>query len=248
MKILKTRDYDKFNLLKWNRPIDMKNVNKLIEENRKQFNFDSFPILVDENYCIIDGQHRFTACKIMGCEVFYIKKQVSASYEYVTSVNRAGKRHTLEDMIRMAANSNNEACLKIIELFDRFDKFYSLTTIARVLTTTGQSSGALNYEMRNLRELKFINEDLSIKILEKCQHLNINNVALQRFLLAIKYVLFTTGIDIDLFIKRVELNKEIIRSYSTAAMTRVNLVDAYNHRLREENKIIINNKGKITKV
>jgi len=246
MKILKTKDYNRFNLLKWNRPIDMKNVNKLIEENKKQFNFDSFPILVDENFNIIDGQHRFTACKMMGCEVFYIKKKVNASYEYVTSVNRAGKRHTIDDMIKMAANSGDKSCLRIIEIFNRFDGFYSVSTVARVLTTTGQNNGTLNAEMRDLKSLRFINEDLSIEILEKSFNCTIEERSKQKFLLAVKYILFTTGIDTDSFIKRIELNKSMIKHYSTSIAFRINLVDVYNFRLREEKQISINNKGRIT--
>jgi hypothetical protein len=245
MIIQKTKDYSKFNLLKWNRPIDQKNVKKLIDENKKQFNFDSFPILVDENFSIIDGQHRFMACKQLGCDIYYIQKKTKASYEFVTSVNRAGKRHTIEDMINMAASSGDKSCLRIKEIYTKFNGDYSLSLIAKMITTSGVNGGSINESLRNLKTLNFIDEDLSVKILEKLTKFRFSEAKKMRFILSLKHILYVTKIDVEMFIDRIEKNFNLIRNHANYIDARINIIDAYNYKLKDSNKIQIGTNGKI---
>lgn len=69
-KIFATLDYGKFKFLKCNRAI--RNVRKL-EKSIKQIDLtDCCPIVVDYDFRIIDGQHRFEICRKNGMPIYYV--------------------------------------------------------------------------------------------------------------------------------------------------------------------------------
>lgn len=69
-QIISTKEYGKFRILTGNRGINMSHVASLMSSMRvKQL---VIPVLVNEYMEIIDGQHRFTACKELGLPVYYI--------------------------------------------------------------------------------------------------------------------------------------------------------------------------------
>lgn len=70
-KVHKTNNYDKFNLYKFNRSINEGLVKRLMESISKIGYIQGKTILVDKDMNIIDGQHRFTACKRLGLPIFY---------------------------------------------------------------------------------------------------------------------------------------------------------------------------------
>jgi hypothetical protein len=69
----KTRNYDMFKFTDDNRAngVDRPHVNKLKDSISKHNMLHLRPIIVDKNMNIIDGQHRLTAAKELGIEVFY---------------------------------------------------------------------------------------------------------------------------------------------------------------------------------
>ncbi|EIF6158369.1 ParB/RepB/Spo0J family partition protein [Clostridium perfringens] len=67
--IYKTYEYDMFKFIKGNRKLNVANVNKL-ERSMKEEQL-IIPIAVNENYEIIDGQHRLSCCKKLRLPVYY---------------------------------------------------------------------------------------------------------------------------------------------------------------------------------
>ena len=68
-----TKDYGKFTFLTANRPIHRGHVNKLKKSLTEYGFLDSQPITVTPDFRIIDGQHRFIACKEMGLPVKFVE-------------------------------------------------------------------------------------------------------------------------------------------------------------------------------
>ncbi len=68
---METRDYSKFKFLKTNREINRANVEKIKASIREWGIIPGRPTLVDGDYNIIDGQHRFLAIKELGHPVPY---------------------------------------------------------------------------------------------------------------------------------------------------------------------------------
>lgn len=68
-EVFKTRDYDKFNLIKGNRTINMEQVVKLKRSfQEKQL---PIPIIVDKSMNILDGQHRWYVCKENNLDLYF---------------------------------------------------------------------------------------------------------------------------------------------------------------------------------
>lgn len=67
--IYKSTDYDMFKFIKGNRKLNDINIRKLIKSMEEEQLL--IPICVNDKYEIIDGQHRFVACKHLGLPIFY---------------------------------------------------------------------------------------------------------------------------------------------------------------------------------
>ena len=69
LQVFQSNDYSKFTLLHGNRKVNPLHVKRLKQSFSKQYLIS--PIMVNENYKIIDGQHRFTAAREMGLVINY---------------------------------------------------------------------------------------------------------------------------------------------------------------------------------
>ena len=93
-----TTDYSKFQFLDYNRTVVPKRVQNIIESITKIGYVKSEPILVDENYFIIDGQHRFMACKELGLPIHYEYKELDIdNKEAMLLLNKNQQIWRLED-------------------------------------------------------------------------------------------------------------------------------------------------------
>ena len=101
--ILETKDYDKFKMILENRNIDRSHINK-IKDSISEFGYvASNPILVNQNYEIVDGQHRYVALKEMGLPIYYIMEEGLPSRALI-SLNTSQKSWTLENYINYWAS------------------------------------------------------------------------------------------------------------------------------------------------
>lgn len=66
-----THDYNKFKVLQGNRDLNLAHINRLSASFKDQQLM--IPIIVNENYEVIDGQHRLFVSKELGLPVYYIK-------------------------------------------------------------------------------------------------------------------------------------------------------------------------------
>ena len=93
----KTKDYRKFNFLSLNRRLNRKHINALKTSITKNGYLSSNPILVNENYEILDGQHRFIALKEMDMEIPY--EVVDKGYGTIIDLNTTQHNWKAEDYI-----------------------------------------------------------------------------------------------------------------------------------------------------
>jgi hypothetical protein len=72
--IFSTMDYGRFDLYFYNRIIKWNKVVEIAEAMKTANLSKFFPIVVDKQFHLCDGQHRFYACKILGLPICYIIK------------------------------------------------------------------------------------------------------------------------------------------------------------------------------
>jgi hypothetical protein len=70
-QVLMTTDYDLFQNISGNRHINKLHLNRL--KTSMQEKYLAVPIIVNDKYQIIDGQHRYEAAKDLGKPIYYIK-------------------------------------------------------------------------------------------------------------------------------------------------------------------------------
>lgn len=85
-KVYKTFNYTQFQMMRGNRIVNHANVS-FIEKSMVEKQL-IIPIIVNDNFEIIDGQHRFLACRKLGLPVYYI-------------INEG---YTIDDVIRANVN------------------------------------------------------------------------------------------------------------------------------------------------
>lgn len=111
-----TKNYERFSFVDSNRDINDLNVNK-IEKSILEIGIQ-VPIVVNENYEIIEGQHRFIALRRNDLVVPYIVSSV-ANESHIAKLQES-KKWSAEDFCRSLANKGNIDCQTALDYADRW--------------------------------------------------------------------------------------------------------------------------------
>jgi hypothetical protein len=235
--INKSDNYDQFKFIDWNRELNQSNITKLTNENIKNFKMHLFPIIVDENHRIIDGQHRFTACKNEGWHVYYIvKPSDDCDFEEIRSVNTAGKKHSALDRFYMLYKMGDENAIRVKEIDDSFDGLFTTQTVLKALATGGDS-GQLN---TNLSKGFILLNDLTIgfQILENLACSDIIGREKEKLVISIKRVVRKFGISPPDLISKLEDYGFVLRKGMSMESVMENIIMIWNKN-RKKHRIDI---------
>jgi hypothetical protein len=139
--IKKTTDYGRFMSMGGNRSTDLKHVKEIEQEmERDRSMFASHPMLVNENWYIIDGQHRYEAAKNLGFPLYYIM-QKGLGLSHARQLNITQKRWTMLDFARSYADSGRNDYAELLRINHVYPKV-PLSTVAAYLSGTPRGGGA----------------------------------------------------------------------------------------------------------
>lgn len=122
-EILWTENYPMFKKLTGNRDVDRRNVERLKESILKHGVLPE-PILVNEKFEVIDGQHRLQALRELGLPVPYVI-QPGAGSNTAIALNIGQKNWTTVDYVRKYAAEGNPDYVFLAKLIERYR--YALT-------------------------------------------------------------------------------------------------------------------------
>ena len=111
--VLYETDYSKFTLLEQNRTIDDRAVNDLVVSIKKKGQLQ--PLIINDIYQVIDGQHRLKACEILGVPVSYLISN-KATIKDVVLINNTQRSWKMLDYLKTfshKSHSNYEEYVKI---------------------------------------------------------------------------------------------------------------------------------------
>lgn len=109
-----TTDYEKFDFSSYNRPIRDPHIKFLKKQIKKQGLLQ--PLLVTSDGQIVDGQHRFHACRELGVPVQYVVRD-GMSMGDVVELNNCAMRWTLLDKVQSYAAQGVEDYIKLMDLY-----------------------------------------------------------------------------------------------------------------------------------
>lgn len=110
--VLSTTNYAQFKHLRSNRMLSESNIIAITNEIRQRG--QQQPIIVNEKYEIIDGQHRLKACKYLQIPVQYIKRK-GATIDDVISTNIVGKKWNIDDYIHRFATEGKQDYIDLLD-------------------------------------------------------------------------------------------------------------------------------------
>lgn len=134
--VQETYDYSKFRTLKGNRITSSANLSRIIE-SMKETPLMS-PIIVNEKFEIIDGQHRFLACEKLELPVYYIECS-GYSLPEVQILNANSKNWTNVDYLNSYCELGYPEYIKVRN-FMRRHKCFSISVAINLLTLASNDS------------------------------------------------------------------------------------------------------------
>ena len=132
-KIFETKDYSMFNALDGNRELNIAHVKKLEKSFQEQYLVS--PILINEKFQIIDGQHRFEAAKNLNLPIYYYMK-TGYKLSQVQRLNTNLKEWKKIDYLDSYAALGYKQYILFKKFMAEFPMF-SLTACQVILSNTG---------------------------------------------------------------------------------------------------------------
>lgn len=143
-----SKDYELFKFKPENRKeIDKNHVKKLARSIASHNMLDICPIIVNEQMEIMDGQHRFYACKELNIEVVYVVKAEMKAIDIVT-LNCNSKAWGASDYLNFYIHQGNQEYRKL----ENFMKIHNISIRVAINITMGQTHSVRD----DFKEGKFI--------------------------------------------------------------------------------------------
>jgi ParB-like nuclease domain len=144
-KVYMSYDYDKFTCLDRNRELNLANKRKLMESMKEEQLI--IPVIVNQYYQIIDGQHRFFSCYELGLPIFYI---INKNYgiDQVIRANTVGVNWNKEDFLQSYVSQGVETYKELDEI--RNDYAVNIGTLLSIIAEfKGQSNEYITKQFEN---------------------------------------------------------------------------------------------------
>lgn len=138
-----TKDYDKFSRDAANRELVPDHVEELVEAIREKNLLREYPIVVDKDFCIIDGQHRWQVAKILGVSLYYIMTD-RMSIDDVASTNSQRRGWSAVNYLHYYCVNGVADYISLREFWTSHD-FLSLSA-CRLLTSGNAQRGDGSFE------------------------------------------------------------------------------------------------------
>lgn len=225
-KVYKTKDYHKFNFVEGNRNIDKNHLKKLTQSIRQKNMLEQNPIVVDELYNILDGQHRFTICEELGLDVFYVVGE-PFSVEDIHLLNTNSKNWTLLDYAQSYAKIGKKDYQIVLDFAEHYG--FNLTNVIAIMKSD-DSQVRINF-----RQGKFEIDDLenAHKIADnilRFKEYYADGYKRRSFIMAIKSIMDVEGFDIELLFQKLEFQStKLVHCVNRVEYVKL-LEEIYNYR------------------
>lgn len=147
-QVLSTNDYSIFKTLEGNRHVNKLHVKRLKESFKDAYLLS--PIIVNEKYEIIDGQHRFESAKQMNLPIHFILCK-GYSLKEVQILNTHMKNWKKEDYLKAYCDLGSPEYLKFRDFMNMFPAF-GLASCETILTNslTGGNKSTSSVELKGV--------------------------------------------------------------------------------------------------
>lgn len=246
-EILGTRDYNLFKYVLGNRTLKDSNVHNLVESIKNKNLLHLNPIIVNESFEIIDGQHRLQACKILNIPIYYVMYK-GTELEDVRALNTAQLRWGLQDYISSYCQQGNQNYIRFDNLCKKFNispiKIGYMLLSKHDMGSKSIKSGNLEFsDIDYMKGIIFINRILDFK--KYYRYFPSALISAFRLLNEIK------GYNHTSFVENLARNQNKLKYYNTRREYLVLFDEVYNYGKQKKLDILrltsLKNNGGLTK-
>jgi len=242
LQIHSTHDLSIFKNLNGNRDLNIGNVDR-IAKSIVDNGFLKVPIVVNENFEIIDGQHRVEAAKKVNSIVYYVKIK---SYNLSTAIllNANASNWKTIDYVKSFCERGNINYIKLMQLHES-NKDFGLNTCAE-LTTDYIYRLTLNKDNSKSDVIKtgeFIYNDINDAdyIFESMRkiHGNIPEAKSSIYCRTIKLCLKNAEFRLNDFVYKANKYPDLYRKSNTISVIMANIEHIYNYNNKTKKRIYL---------
>lgn len=235
MEIKKTKDFTIFKKMEGNRSLDKYHIKKLKASIEKDNMLHLHPIIVNENFSIIDGQHRLEAAQQLDVDIYFIQSnEVKDQHLIESNVNQ--KSWEVENYIDFfAVREKNADYLKLKNMMIQS----SLKPKALLTLLLGVVSNSI-LEFLKTGKFRFPENSLSEKIFENfldffayIKDKRINPFSMftnANFTKAFRWIFNTQGFEKEIFYKKLDLRWFDLKPQKNAEDWYKLLISIYNFK------------------
>jgi hypothetical protein len=231
MKIQFTTQYGKFSFIGGNRKVNSRNLNALRKSMEQEMLMS--PIIVNEKYEIIDGQHRFLVRKEMGKEIPYIIMH-GYGLEQVHTLNSISKIWGNKEYLEGYAGLGNVNYIKFRE-FQQKHRLSILSALSVLRDTALAGNHVRMYEFRNgnfsLNDAQLQQAEFTMVVINRIHNLY-SGAKRRQFIYAIIKLMKNPNFDPALFINKLTYQQTKLVDCATVEQSILLIEEIYNYKSR----------------
>lgn len=135
-----TSEYSKFKILKGNREISRVYLKRLVKSIKADNRLASNPIIINEKWEVVDGQHRLQAAQALELPIYYVVAP-HGSLNTIHLLNATVRKWTITDYLDSYAKLGIPAYIEIKNIIAQSPKVFSPSTLIGVLERGRISNG-----------------------------------------------------------------------------------------------------------
>jgi hypothetical protein len=231
--IQETLDYDMFSFIHNNREQSRGHIEALKKAFNEVGNLTRVqPILVNERYQVIDGQHRLIACQELG-EPIYFTTVSGLTISDARNMNILHREWLPLDYAKSYALSGNENYQRFLSMLEDYEVGFSNTLIF----ICGYQNGIYkdfrrgDFVMRDEEKARKLLKQYK-EVLDTAEHKSNAKVAR-----ALYWIFSSDKYDHKRMLQKLSLNKTMLKGYNSVADYRTSLEEIYNYKVTEPNRV-----------
>ena len=237
-----TENYSMFGHIGGNRNLDTPNLTKIKQSlSKKHIKTNAVICIVDNSdesqpLKIVDGQHRFEACKSLNMPVSYViddNLSMTTILNDITLLNTASKEWDVSDFMRSEAKKGNQNYILYASVYGLHDKTFDHEALFFILNSdTNRRNPKISYPSFKNGELQFDQSDFNyltgrLKVISLFS--DYNEIGGKRYYQkALNQLINTRGFDVDQLLTKLKTRKSNVTKCTTVEGALRQLADIYN--------------------
>jgi hypothetical protein len=225
--ILSTTDYAQFGIVETNRPVDKNHVKKLKAAIKKRNLLQLNPILVNNKYEVIDGQHRLQAACELKLPIFYVVS-ASITQDDIATLNTNKKNWVLQDYVNYHAKNGKNA-YKALLLFMNNNHFLPPSVAVKI------ACGGIGSKEVHEGKLASLDLDEAEAFMTRLSDIrnHFSETYTAKFVSAVRQIEKVEGYDHRRMVEKIAFNPRAMKPCTTSKEYVKMLEEIYNWKLKE---------------